>query len=159
DAKAPGGAKKPDAVALARADVDASECAVTNAAAELSSVKSRADAMKAQWAVEDDKSGNAKLIAAAKASSNKAVAAQRQAELTKALFAVADVKRRLLRAPAEQKATIEAELAKARESRNKLTKMVDTPIGKDEHFTVIVGAQAAPTRFLSTVEDDKQHNW
>jgi hypothetical protein len=159
DAKASNMVKKPDAVALGRADVDASECAVTNAAAELSSVKSRADAMKAQWAVEDDKGGNAKLIAAARASSNKAVAAQRQAELTKALFAVADAKRRLLRAPAEQKATIEAELAKARESRNKLTKIVDTAIGKDEHFMAIAGAQAAPTRFLSTIEDDKQHNW
>jgi hypothetical protein len=159
DTKASNVAKKPDAVALARADVDVSECAVTNAAAELSSIKSRADAMKAQWAAKDDKSGNVKLIAAAKASSNKAVAAQRQAELTKALFAVADVKRRLLRAPAAQKATIEAELTKARESRNKLTKVVDTPIAKDEHFAAIIGAEAAPTRFLSTIADDKPHNW
>ena len=44
--------------------MDAAECAVTNAAAELSSVKSRADAMKAQWAKADDKSGNASLVEA-----------------------------------------------------------------------------------------------
>jgi hypothetical protein len=115
--------------------------------------------MKAQWAKADDKSGKATFIEAVQQSSNKAFAAQRQAELTKALFAVADAKRRLLRAPPEQKATIELELAKARESRNKLTKIVDTPIAKDDHFTPLVGAQAAPTRFLSTVEDDKTINW
>lgn len=159
DAKPASTAKKPDAIALARVDVDASECAVTNAAAELSSVKSRADAMKAQWATADDKSGNAKLVEAERTSSNKAFAAQRQAELTKALFSVADAKRRILRAPAEQKAVIEAELTKARESRNKLTKIVDAPVAKDDRFTKLAGAQAAPTRFLSTVEDDKAINW
>ena len=78
--------KKPDDVALARADVDAAECAVTFAAAELCSVKSRAEAMKATWAKADDQSENASLIEAERTSSNKAIAAQRQAELTKALF-------------------------------------------------------------------------
>jgi Protein of unknown function (DUF1553)/Protein of unknown function (DUF1549)/Planctomycete cytochrome C len=159
DAEQPTVAKKPNGIALARADVDACECAVTNAAAELSSTKSRADAMKAQWAKADDKSGNASLVKAVRKTSNKAVAAQRQAELTKALFAIADAKRRLLRAPVEQKATIELELTKARESRNKLTKIVDAPLAKDEQFAALVGAQAAPTRFLMTLEDDKTIHW
>ena len=51
---------------------------MTFAAAELSSVKSRADAMKAQWAKADDKSGNASLVEAERTSSNKAIAAQRR---------------------------------------------------------------------------------
>jgi hypothetical protein len=151
--------KKPDAVALARADVDASECAVTHAAAELCSVQSRVDAMKARWAKADDKSGNASLVEAERKSSNKAIAAQRHAELTKALYDVADAKRRLLRAPPEQKATIEAELTKARDARNKATKTVDTPIGMDERYVALLGAQSSPTRFLSTTSDDPTVHW
>lgn len=150
--------KKANEVALAHADVDASECAVTLAAAELCSVKSRADAMKARWAKVDDAKGDAALIEAERKSSNKAISAQRHAELTKALYEVADAKRRLLRTP-EQRATIEAELTKARESRNKAMKTVDAAIGKDDHYSMLVGAQAAPTRFLSTTVDDKTIDW
>jgi mono/diheme cytochrome c family protein len=150
--------KKANAVALARADVDASECAVTFAAAELCSVKSRADAMKAHWAKADGAKGNASLAEAERKSANKAVSAQRHAELTKALYEVADAKRRLLRTP-EQKAMIDAELAKARESRNKAMITADTPVGKDDHFLPLVGAEAAPTRFTSTLKDDPTINW
>ena len=151
--------KKANNVAAARADVDASECAIALAAAELCSVKSRADAMHANWSKVDDKTGNAALVEVAQKSMNKAISAQRRAEMTKALYEVADAKRRILRARPEQKATIEAELAKARDSRNKATKTADTAIGKDDHFTPLVGAQAAPTRFLSTLEDDKTVSW
>jgi hypothetical protein len=159
DAANAGATKKPDDAALARADVDAAECAVTSAAAELSSIKSRADAMKAQWAVADDKSGSASLKEAERKSSNKAISAQRQAELTKALYEVADAKRRLLRAAPEQKAMIEMDLTKARESRNRAQKIVDTPIGKDDRYSTLVGAQSSPTRFLSTTEDDPTIHW
>lgn len=148
-----------DGVALARADVDVSECAVASAAAELCSVKSRIEAMKARWAKEDDAQQNDSLIEAERSSAKKAIAAERRTNLTKALFAVADAKRRLLRAPAEQKATIEAELTKARESRDTGMKVVESPIGENDRYTPLIGAQAAPTRFLSTVEDDKTVAW
>ncbi len=150
--------KKASDVALARADVDAAECSVTFAAAELCSVKSRADAMKAHWAKADDAKGDASLAEAERKSANKAVSAQRHADLAKALYGVADAKRRLLRTP-EQKATIDVELTNARESRNKATKTADTPIGKDEHYSTLAGAQAAPTRFDSTLKDDPTINW
>jgi mono/diheme cytochrome c family protein len=151
--------KQTDDVARARADVDASECEVTFAAAELCSVKSRADAMEAHWATFDAPSENSSLAKAERTKINKAIAAQRRAELAKAQFEVADAKRRLLRAPAEQKSTIEAELAKARESRNKCTKIADTPIGDNEHYMKLMGAQSAPTRFNSTTVDDETIHW
>jgi hypothetical protein len=150
--------KKANDVALARADVDAAECSVSFAAAVLCSVKSRADAMKAHWAKVDDAKGNASLAEAERKSANKAISAQRHAELAKALYEVADAKRRLLRTP-EQKATIDVELTKARDSRNKAMKTADTPIGKDDHYSMLVGAQASPTRFSSTTVDDKTVNW
>jgi hypothetical protein len=131
---------------------------VTLAAAELCSVKSRADAMKAHWAKTDDKSGIASLSEAERISSDRAVFAQRHAELTKALYAVADAKRRILKTP-EQKAQIDGELAKARDSRNKCMKMMDAPIGKDDHYAPMEGSHAAPTRFLSTLKDDEPVNW
>src|SRR4029077_11095590 len=53
----------------------------------------------------------------------------------------------------------DVQLTNARESRNKATKTADTPIGKDEHFAALVGAQAAPTRFNSTLKDDPTINW
>ena len=62
--------------------------------------------MKAHWAKADDAKGNASLAEAERKSSNKAISAQRHAELAKALYEVADAKRRLLRTP-EQKATID----------------------------------------------------
>jgi hypothetical protein len=152
-------ATKPDDVAIARADVDAAECAVTHAAAELVSIRSRIDAMKARWAVADATTKDKALTKAEQTTAKKAIAAERRAALTTALFGVADAKRRLLTAPPEQKAIIDAELTKARESRNKLTKTIDEPIGKDNHFTALVGAQAAPTRFGSTETDDKIKQW
>ena len=151
--------KKTNVVAAARADVDASERAVAFAAAELCSVKSRADAMQANWAKVDDKSGDTALVEAAQKSMNKAISAQRRAELTKALYEVADAKRRLQRAPPEQKATIEAELTKARDSRSKATNTADAAIGKNDQYAPLIGAQAAPTRFLSTLEDDQTVSW
>jgi hypothetical protein len=148
-----------DDVALARADVDASECAVTFAAAELSSIKNRTDAMKARWATIDDSSGNASFVEAERTSANAAIAAERQAARAKALFEVADAKRRLLRAPDEQKATIEAELTKAREALNSAAKIAETSITENDHYTALAGAKSAPTRFKATEVDDETIHW
>lgn len=158
--KAPAGAPKPpDAVAIARADVDSAECAVAQAAAELANMKFRAEATKARWAVEDDTCNNSALAEAERAASNKAIAAHRRAELTKALSAVADTKRKLLTAKPDQKAAIEAEVTKAREARNSAMKTLDAPITKDDHFVPLVGTQVAPTRFASTIADDETVRW
>src|SRR5262249_13757861 len=150
--------KKVSEVVLASADVDAAECAVTLAVAELSSVKSRAAAMQAGWAKADDKSSKASLSEAERKSSDKAVFAQRHAELAKAVYEVADAKRRILKTP-DQKATIDTELAKARDSRNKSMKMMDAPIGKDDRYSPIEAARAAPTRFAATTKDDEVDRW
>jgi len=151
--------KQPDKVAIARADVDALECAVTNAAAQLCSIRSRIDATKAHWAVQEIKQPDPALVEAEQRASLKAIAAERHVALTKALFEVADAKRRLLTAAPEQKAAIDADLAKAREARNKAREIEVTPIGKEEKFSKVVGAQAAATRFNSTEKDDPTVMW
>jgi mono/diheme cytochrome c family protein len=148
-----------DKIAKARAEMDAADCAVTYAAAELISVKSRVEAMKARWARADDTTGSVALKEAERTSAKKAIAAERRATLTKALFAVADSKRRLHTAPAEQKGSIEAELTKAREARNNATKIIGSPIADSDQFTPLVGAKAAATRFKSTLADDETVGW
>jgi hypothetical protein len=159
DGSSTGAITKPSEIQLARADVDSAKCEVTYATAELSSIQSRAGAMKAQWAKRDDTSGNASLIETERSFCKTAIAAERQAALAKALFEVADAKRRLLSASAEQKATIEAELTKAREARNAAKKVAEMPIADSDQYSPLVGAQAAATRFLATEKDDPTIQW
>lgn len=143
----------------ARAGVSACESAVALAAAELCSVKSRAEAMKAEWAVADGGGNDTAASEAARRSASKSIAAERTAAVAKAKWTVADTALRLLKAADPQKEMIKAELAKARAALAQTETAAAAPISKEDHFTRLFGAKASATRFLSTTADDPTVPW
>jgi hypothetical protein len=151
------GPDAPTKVAIARADVVASERAVALAAAELSGVKNRADAMQAHWAKTGD--ANAAIIEAERISNLKALSAERQVAVAKAQFAIADAELRLLREPVGLHALIMTELATARETLDKAKQTAASGVAEGDRFTTLPGAATSPTRFLSTLVDDELVKW
>jgi hypothetical protein len=144
------------AVADAEAEVRAAELAAESARAELTSVESRAAAMRAAWAKADDTTGDAKRSEAELATAAEAVEVERRAAVAKALHAVADVELRLRRASADKKEALEKELSAARESLSKAEQIAAATVASTDQYTRFVGAKWTPTRFLSSVTDDPQ---
>jgi hypothetical protein len=127
----------------AKAELNVAELALALAKAELASLESRADAMRASWAKDDAESE--KAVAA--------VRAERTAMLAKARHSVAVAELRMLRAGSKA-GNVEKDLKAAQASLEKATKSAGAPVNPDESYARPYGALWTPTRFLNSGKDD-----
>jgi hypothetical protein len=138
---------KPDANrADAEMEFKTAELGLAAAQAELRSVLSRVEALRARWQNVDSERQRAEAV--------DTIRAEREAALAKSRHNVAAIELRLLRAPADKKAPIEKELSSARAAVLKSEKIAAAVVGPKETFTGAVGAQWAATRFFNSTADD-----
>jgi hypothetical protein len=144
------------AVADASAELHAATLALEQAQSALVSVQKRATAMRVHWAKVDGKSDDVKLTEAENSLAIDALRAERRADVLKGLSSVADLELRLQKAAPNAKPAIDVELKAARESLAKAERTAAAPIDKDAHYTPLIGAKAAITRFVDSNIDDVQ---
>lgn len=116
------------------------------AAAELESVRRRAEAMEAAWSSANDKENSAKRF--------KAIEAERRLAVVKAEQAVKAAKDAFDQARKEQRAAAEKKLNLATESLKQATAARDAEIKLTDTFTPLIGAKWTPTRFKFSGKDD-----
>jgi hypothetical protein len=144
------------AVADASAELHVATLADEQARFALLSVQKRATAMRVHWAKADGKSDDAKLAEAETSLATDALQAERRADVLKGLSAVADLELRLQKAEPNAKPAIDAELKTARDALAKAERTAAAPIDKDTHYTPLIGAKPAVTRFRDSNFDDAE---
>jgi hypothetical protein len=144
--------------AVAKASTPANQQALAVAKAELAAVEMRAEATRAAWAAEHSPSSSEAdpLRKQAAELAKAAVRAERELAVAKAWGKVAEIAGKVAKVAEEKKgaasvASLEKELATAREAVEKAVKAVDEA---DEKFTPLFGAKWTPTRFKSSTADD-----
>jgi len=138
---------KPDANrADAEAELKVAELGLFVANAELRSVESRAEALRAEWNKLGAEVERAKAVTA--------IRAERQVAVAKAQQNVAAIDLRLLRSPAAQKGAIAKELAAAKAAVTKAEALATGAIGPKDTIPRVVGAKWIPTRFFNSTADD-----
>ncbi len=138
---------KPDVNrADAEAELKVAELGLLVAKADLQSIESRAEALRAEWQKAGSEAERAKAV--------EAIQAERQAALLKARHDLAAIELRLLRSAADKKAPIEKELSLAQAEVAKSEKVAAAAIGPKDSFTSVVGAKWVATRFLNSTADD-----
>jgi hypothetical protein len=149
----------PVAVADAQASLHVAELKAAAARAELRSVECRAAASRAVWANADDTANDAQLDERERAVAAEAVKAERQAAVTNTAHLVAELESKLRSASGDSKASLEKELATAKESLAKAGRVAASTITPSDQFSRFTGAKWTPTRFLSSERDDPQVNF
>lgn len=143
-----------NAIECARAELLAAQLDCDAARAELTSVERRTAASQKKWAADDNQGRNAQAKTELQTSEEAAVRAERTATLARARAKVAELDAKLLSAAAEQRDSVQKELATAREALAKAEQAASAPVSADDKFTPLVGAKWTPTRFLSSTADD-----
>jgi hypothetical protein len=149
----------PVAVADAQASLRVAELQAAAARAELRSVECRAAATRAVWANTDDRTHDAQLDERERAAAAEAVQAECQAAVTNTAHLVAELEFKSSSASGDSKASLEKELAAAKESLAKAEKLATSTMSPGDQFSRFTGAKWTPTRFLSSERDDPQVNF
>lgn len=140
-----------------KAELHAATLAVETAKAELASIERRADAMRAEWALDEASNGEkSKLKKSARSAINEAVKAERRAAVVKASQAVADVELRLLRAAPEGKAAIETELKASRELLSKAEQRAAGEVAESNRYATLTGAAWSSTKHILAFQFDPE---
>jgi hypothetical protein len=142
------------AVDDARAALNVAESALAFAKADLTSVRRRAQAMKAAWAKADGNQEDTALISIEIEKRATAVKAEREALAAKASLTLAEAEQRRLKAADDKKDGIAKEIKDARAALEKATQAAKASIKPDEQYAPLAGATWTATRFLSSTADD-----
>ena len=134
-----------DAVADARAELAVTELSVAVSRAELESVRRTAAAMRFSWTAAGDETEREETAAA--------VRAEREMELAKARYTLANAELLLSRA-ADKNEAAEKDVKDARETLKNVEEKARAPVAPDDSYTRLAGAKWSATRFLHSGVDD-----
>lgn len=137
-----------------RTELLAAELACDAARAEVTAVERRVAAAQEVWAVDEDRARNSLAMKELGTATEAAIRVERVAASARARARVAEMDAKLLSAAAEQRDSVQKELAAAREALAKAEQVASAPIAANDKFTPLVGAKWTPTRFLASTADD-----
>lgn len=137
-------------------ELKVAEAAVDVAAAKMASIEQTAEAMRAAWAVADNKSDDTHAALADVELERRvaAVRAERELAVAKARHSVTVAELELLRATERDKNAAEKKRKATQESLDKAVVDAKAEIKASDQYTRLEGAKWTPTRFLFSGKDD-----
>ena len=139
-----------------RQELKVAEAAIDIAIAERVGIKRRAEAMRAAWAVTDNKSDDPSdaLAEFHSKKTTEAIRAERELAVAKGRHGVAVAELELLRAADDKQDKAKEKLKSSNELLDKAIAGINAEIKETDQYTPIAGAKWTPTRFLFSGKDD-----